>query len=256
MPAESAAPARSAPRLHHGGPHHPHAMHGYIHHQDHYHHRPADFMPGIFFGAGLFDLSALNDILSKHGYSKLDSLTPVLGGELRAIHPCGMVFGVTGAAIFGIKGDGPDSLKTEWSGGYGLVDAGYAPVRLPGFALSLSAAIGGYRTRFDVMNKSEANFADVLDMPRRELSLTSGGLLFGLLLRVDGRIPVGDVRNDRQGYIALGLRLTGLWGPALSDWSSASSGTDINNGPSARLTGAHAALVVGWGSFAANGAGP
>lgn len=208
-------------------------------------------MPGIFFGAGMFDMSALNDALRGQGYEQLDDMTPVIGAELRAIHPSGFVSGLTGVAIFGIKGDGPDSLKTKWSGGYGLIDFGYAPVRLDALSLSLSAGIGGYSVRFDVMDRSPADFADVLETPRRELSVSHGGLLFGLLLRVDGRIPVGKVRNARQGYIALGLRVTGLWGPSLGDWSSAASGSQIDHGPTARLMGATAALILGWGSHAA-----
>ena len=211
-----------------------------------------DFMPGIFFGAGFFELTSLNDRLAAHGYDRIESFRPVLGGELRAIHPSGLVTGIYGAAIFARSADGPDGLRAKWSGGFGVFEAGYAFVHLPAFTLSLSGGIGGYGVTLDIADPGGARFDSVLDMPRRGTSLTNGGLLFGLMLRADGRIPLGPVRNERQGYLAIGLRVNGLWGPALGDWGFEFNDDDATRGPSSNLAGVYAALVLGWGGTSVN----
>jgi len=208
-------------------------------------------MPGFFVGAGFFDLSSLNDRLRARGYERLTGLIPVIGGELRAIHDNGFVMGAYGAAILDKTGDGPGGLQTSWGGGFGLLDLGYAPVHSRSFTVSVSGGIGGYGLTLDVADTRDTTFGEVLDMPRRGTSLTRGGVLFGLMLRVDGRIPIGEVRNERQGYIALGLRVNGLLGVAVGDWSFANDGDDdADGGPLGTLTGVYAALVIGWGNTA------
>jgi hypothetical protein len=95
-------------------------------------------------------------------------------------------------------------------------------------------------------------FVDVLASPRRGTSLGVGGLLFGAVLRADGRIPLGAARGDRQSYLALGLRVTGLWGPALGGWDFDEYDNDVDDGPSGNLAGVYAALVIGWGGTSVN----
>lgn len=206
-------------------------------------------MVGITFGGGFFDLSSMNDRLAANGYERLTGPFAVLGGEMRDIHENGFVTGIYGAAILDKNGDGPDGLRSKWSGGFGLVELGYAPVRFRYFTLSLSAQFGGFGVSLDITESGNARFDDVLAMPRRGTSLSQGGLLFGLMLRADGRIPIGDTHHDRQSYLAIGLRVNGLWGPAFGDWAFAENNYDAKNGPNANLTGAYAALVLGWGSY-------
>ena len=207
-----------------------------------------DFMPAVFAGAGLFQLSGLNDRLQAAGYERLDGLTPVIGAELRVIHPSGLLTGIYGAAILPNRGDGPDLLRVSWSGGFGMFDAGWAFVRLRAFTLSLSGGFGGYWASLDIHQRSgEVRFNEVLAAPRLGTSLGVGGLVFGAVLRADARIPLGAPRDDRQGYLALGLRVTGLWGPALGGWDFNTSNNDVDRGPAGNLSGVYAALVIGWG---------
>ena len=212
----------------------------------------ADFMPALFVGAGLFELAGLNGRLEAAGYERLEGITPVIGGELRVIHPSGLLTGIYGAAILPNTGSGPSGVRSSWNGGFGLLEAGWAFVHLPGFALSLSGGAGGYWASLDVHRRGDASFTDVLEDPRRGTSLGVGGLLLGAVLRADGRIPLGAPRDDRQSYLAVGLRVTGLWGPALGGWDFDEYNDDVGDGPSGNLAGVYAALVIGWGGTSLN----
>lgn len=240
----------TSPPLHH----HHHAEHHHHEHSrgcDEYRHRArGDFMPAVFGGAGFFDLSGLNDQLEDAGYERLDGLSPVVGGELRVIHPSGFLTSIYGAAILPNTGDGPDRQRVSLRGGLALLDAGWAFVHLPGFTLSLSGGVGGYWASLEIYQRGDDQFDDVLANPRRGTSLGVSGLLLGAVLRADGRIPLGAPRNYRQSYLALGLRVTGLWGPALSGWDFADYDNEVEEGPAGHLSGVYAALVVGWGSTA------
>jgi hypothetical protein len=209
-----------------------------------------DFMPAVFAGAGLFELAGLNDRLDDAGYSRIDGFSPVIGGELRVIHPSGFLTSLYGAALLPNTGSGPDRLRASLRGGFGLLDAGWAFVHLPGFTLSLSGGVGGYWTSLDIYQRGDAEFADVLENPRRGTSLGVSGLLLGAVLRADGRIPLGPPRHYRQSYLAVGLRVTGLWGPALSGWDFAEHDNQVDDGPAGHLSGVYAAVVIGWGNTA------
>jgi len=233
--------------------------HHHHHHAEHRRHEDShrcgecrrargDFMPAVFAGAGLFELSGLNDRLEDAGYERLDGLSPVIGGELRVIHPSGFLTSIYGAAILPNIGDGPDRLRASLRGGLALLDAGWAFVHLPGFTLSLSGGVGGYWTSLDIYQRGDDQFNDVLSNPRRGTSIGVSGLLVGAVLRADGRIPLGPPRDYRQSYLALGLRVTGLWGPALSGWDFAEQDNEVEEGPRGHLSGVYAAVVIGWGS--------
>jgi hypothetical protein len=211
--------------------------------------RAADYKIGFLIGGGFFDLSDLNDRLAANGYERLEGPMLVIGGEGRSIAANGFVFGGHGAGIMGATGDGPGALETEWSGGYGMADFGYAPIRLSSFLLAITAGIGGYGMSLDIADNRDVDFEDVLDAPRRSTTLTRGGLAFGLTLHIDARIPLGPVLDTHHGYLALGVRLSGIFGPALGHWSLPDD-DDAEGGPTTGLTGAYAAFVLGWGGTA------
>lgn len=62
-------------------------------------------------------------------------------------------------------------------------------------------------------------------------------------------MPLGEVKDGRRGFFTLGVRVTGLFGPALGDWA-ANDGSDVTAGPNTGLTGGFAALAIGFGGGA------
>ncbi len=197
-------------------------------------------------GPGLFDVSSLNDRLAANGYQRLSSLATVIGGEGHAVFENGFVAGARGAALISPSRTGPSDMQTQLSGGFGMVDFGYAFVHTQPILLALTAGIGGYGRSLGIGDGKSASFDDVLKNPTRSVSLDQGGVLVGLTLALDGRIPTGEVRRGRRSYVTVGLRIAGLYGPSIGGWSI-SQGSDATAAPSVGLSGGYAALAIGFG---------
>ena len=91
----------------------------------------------------------------------------------------------------------------------------------------------------------------MLKNPKRGTSLGQGGVLVGLTLGIDGRIPIGQVEHGRRGFFTLGVRAGGMYGPALGTWGFP-GGADAKGGPSIGLNGGWAALAIGFGGGKSN----
>lgn len=197
-------------------------------------------------GVGMFDLSDLGDRLNAQGYEEVPNTLALIGGEAHGIFESGFVIGARGAALLGPDRDGPGNRSTSFSGGFGLVDAGYAFVRTPNLLLMLTAGLGGYGYRLEIGGPGSTTFDDALDDPRLSTSLSTGGLLGSLTVGFDGRIPMGRMERRHTGYFSVGVRVSGLYGPAMGDWELAHGG-DADGGPESGLVGGFAALVIGFG---------
>jgi hypothetical protein len=196
-------------------------------------------------GAGLFDFSSLNNHLAANGYDRLSSVMPIIGGEGHAVFTSGFVAGAHGGGLLGASGHGP-GVRTRLSGGFGMVDLGFAPVRTRDVLFSITGGIGGYGLSLGIGDDQSASFDSVLAKPGRSVSLSQGGLLVGLRLGLDFRVPVGHVERGRRGFFTLGVRVAGLYGPPIGDWQI-SEGGKATDGPPASLTGGYAALAIGFG---------
>jgi hypothetical protein len=171
----------------------------------------------------------------------------MIGGEGHAVFDSGFVAGGRGAAILGPNGNGPDDLQTEFGGGFGMVDLGFAFVHEPALLVTLTGGIGGYGMNLRIGEDQNLRFDDVLKNPRRGTTLTYGGLLVGATAGIDGRVPIGKVdERGRRGFFTLGARVGALYGPSLGDWGLP-DGSDAKRGPHVGLTGFYAAVAIGFG---------
>lgn len=202
---------------------------------------------GVFlFGPGLFDFSSLNDRLAANGYERLPVVMPVIGGEGRAVFPSGFVIGGHGAGLLAPDREGPDELQAHFGGGFGMADFGFAPIHSDSLLFTMTGGIGGYSWSLGIGDSERVSFDDVLANPRRSASLSRGGLLVGATLGIDGRVSMGRAERGRRGFFTFGLRVGGLFGPAIGGFSL-SEGDEVSGGPNVGLTGAYAALVLGFG---------
>jgi hypothetical protein len=202
---------------------------------------------GMFwFGPGLFAFSSLSDRLAAHGYERLPNLLPVIGGEGHAVFPSGFVIGGHGAGLLAPDRDGPDDLALHFGGGFGMADFGFAPVHTQSLLFTMTGGIGGYGWSLGIGSKERASFDDVLEDPRRSASLSRGGVLVGATLGIDGRVALGGAERGHQGFFTFGLRIGGLYGPAIGHFSLA-DGEEVSDGPNVGLTGAYAVLALGFG---------
>ena len=197
-------------------------------------------------GPALINLSSLNDHLAANGYDRLSSVMVLLGGEGHGVLPSGFVVGARGAGVFGPSANGPDGMQTHLSGGFGMVDFGFAFVHQPNLLLTLTGGLGGYGMTLGIGDGQSARFDDVLKNPKRSTSMDVAGLLVGLTLGIDGRVPIGKVERGRRGFFTIGLRVAGLWGPPIGGWDLA-GGDNATAGPNTGLTGGYAALAIGFG---------
>lgn len=207
---------------------------------------PSEGSGSFFIGAGLFDFSALNHHLRANGYEEVDTRMTMLGGEGHAVTPTGFVVGARGGALLSPDGSGPDGLQRTFGGGFGMLDFGFAFVRREALLLTLTSGLGGYGLSLGIGDQQSASFDDVLANPRRSTTLSRGGLLVGLTVGVDGRVPMGPLEQGRRGFFTLGGRIGGLYGPPIGSWGI-SEGGDATGGPGPGLVGAYAALAIGFG---------
>lgn len=196
-------------------------------------------------GPGLFDLSSLNDHLTANGYERLASVMTILGGEGHAVFASGFVAGARGGALLGPSANGPN-VRAHLSGGFGMLDFGFAPVRTTHVLFAFTGGIGGYGLSLGIGDDQSTPFDSLLRNPKHSVSVGQGGLLVGLTLDLDFRVPTGDVEHGRRGFFTLGARVAGLYGPPLGGWDI-SEGDKATDGPRTGLTGGYAALAIGFG---------
>lgn len=208
---------------------------------------PRDGSGAFLLGVALFDLSELNDQLQAAGYDEIPTALTLIGGEGRAVFDSGFVAGARGAAFVTPSGDGPNNVRTEFAGGFGMVDLGFALVHQRSTLLTLTAGIGGFGYSLEISGSQDASFDEVLADPQRSASLGRGGVLGALTLGFDGRVPVGPVKRGRRGFFTLGVRVSGLYGPALGGFSLSPGDGDVSSGPDDGLVGGFAALAIGFG---------
>lgn len=143
------------------------------------------------------------------------------------------------------SGEGPDGLQTHLGGGLGMLDLGFALVHTRSLLFTLTGGIGGYGLSLRIDDEGSARFDDVLREPTRGSELSAAGLLVGLTLGLDGRVPIGKPDKGRRGFFTLGARAGALYGPPLGGWSLPYE--DVRGGPSSKLLGVYAALAIGFG---------
>lgn len=203
---------------------------------------------GAFFvGPGLFELTPLNDRLRSNGYETIPSLMTLVGAEGHLILPSGLVFGAHGAGLLSPSGSGPMDMQTQFGGGFGLLDLGYAFVHSAPILASFYAGFGGYGTSFEISSGQAQKFDAVLQNPQQSSSMGRSGLLIGATLALDGRIPLGSADRPRRSFVSIGVRVSGLVGSGLGGWTL-SHGADATDGPVLGLNGGFVALAIGFGS--------
>lgn len=97
----------------------------------------------FFMGRGLFELTPLNDRLRSNGYQMLPSMMTLVGGEGRVVFPAGVVLGAHGVGLLSSMSSGPMGMQTQFGGGFGLLDLGYAFVHSAPLLVTFCAGIGG-----------------------------------------------------------------------------------------------------------------
>lgn len=204
---------------------------------------------GVFMlGVAFTDLSDLNRHLSRNGYERIDSAIAVIGGQGFALFDTGLIIGGHGGAFLVPTADGPDAYRADVGGGFGMADFGFAFVRTPSMLLMATVGIGGYGMGLTITERLSLDFDDVLNEPRRSSTMSAGGVLGGIMLGFDGRVPLGAVdKHGMRPFFTVGVRAGGMYAPALGEWSLA-DGSELSRAPTTALSAAYAGVALGFGA--------
>ncbi|MFQ6093056.1 MAG: hypothetical protein ACE5OR_10305 [bacterium] len=201
---------------------------------------------GVFmFGWNGFDVDELRSKLRESGFEGLEKKDFTYGGG---------GYGLVGERIL-LGGEGygfeqvvfSDSVKATLGGGYGFFDVGYVVLSRRGIQVYPMIGIGGggMDLRLAARNGTP-QFDEVLENPRREATLSVGGLLLQCALGVDYFLSLGG--NERaQGGLIFGLRLGYTFASSKGDWSMKDA--DVIGGPDARITGPYIHFAIGGAGF-------
>ena len=191
-------------------------------------------------GIQFFDLSSLNDRLGSNGISDFDDFAPTLSLGNYIMAGRLILGGDITAMLWRSRYD--SNQKTSLRAGSLMMSTGFnllskdLPVRLYPLA-SIGAGLFKLRTTEDTRS-----FEDVLSSQTRTANLWQPAFLLSAGAGVDIKLPpIGN--KHKRGTI--GLRVGYLFDPIESGKWNEMGGASIENGPSPRMSGFHAAITLG-----------
>jgi len=199
-------------------------------------------MPGV----RQLRLGPLNDRLNEAGYSSIGQTALSLGGGGHVMVGRFRIGG-EGHFLAGISGDGErGDTRASVSGGYGMFRLGYAVLATERFSLYPMLGVGGGGMSVSFKQQGAAEFGQVLADPRRDATVTRGGLLLDAALGADYRVALSSKDGD-EAFLLLGARGSYTFAPAMGGWSS--SGGSVSGGPEVGLSGPSVHLLIGVGGI-------
>jgi opacity protein-like surface antigen len=144
--------------------------------------------------------------------------------------------------------------RTSLSGGYGIVQVGYAVINAERFTLYPLLGFGGgaftWRVQRDVVPSS---FEETIERPEMGVSLLNASFILQAALGADYWLRLGQ--GDRgTSCLVIGLRLGYTYSPFGDNWELQmyDQASELAGGPTLGITGPFLRLVVGWGGLGRN----
>lgn len=193
------------------------------------------------------DLDELNSSLSAAGLPTLDDTFLTLGGAGYA-NRGRFLFGGEGHGVLGSEETTVDGARRlETSGGYGLVRVGYLVFERAGMDIFPLVGIGGGGMSLEIAERSAPTFEDVLEVPERSSSLSTGAFLLDVSLAANYRVLVEDTDEGEAGGLLLGLQAGYTFTPGDTSWDLDGINS-VAGGPELQIEGPYLRLSVGgWG---------
>jgi hypothetical protein len=199
-------------------------------------------------GACLMNLDNLNSRLTDNGYTGLSDNFFTLGGGGHAILNR-MIIGGEGQAMLGDRETG-GTFKTSLGGGYGLFNLGYVVYSTGSIRIYPLLGIGGGGVNLGIYEQGIApSFDEVLQDPRRNADLFTGGFLLSFAIGTEYFLKTGTDEEEESGWI-FGIRAGYTLTPIQGDWHI--SETVVSAGPDLGITGPYLRIMIGGGGFEKN----
>ena len=197
-----------------------------------------------FFAVGVqrADIDRLNNALFASGLPAFSQTFLTLGGGGFAVRNRFLIGGEGHGLIQSSETTADGVFRTGVTAGFGLFDLGYQVWRSGRFAVYPMVGIGGGGISLRIRERATVDFDDLLDDPRRGVTVTGAGMLLSASLGADLLIPVGPAR--RGGFL-VGVQGGYTFFPLEAAWFA--DGSDVAGGPDVRLTGPWLRVTVGGG---------
>ena len=201
---------------------------------------------GFAFGFNRVDLSELDAKLKGKGFEGLSNDNIFYGGAGYGV--------VRGKILLGGEGGGfsqdvsSDSLKASVDGGCGFFNVGYVVYSRGGLSVFPLLGIGGSTVELRIVGREDApSFDALLGNPRREVNVSTAGLLFGIGVGADYLLVLGGDEEGKGGLL-FGVRAGYTFSATEADWMMVDR--DVLRGPDVRMTGPYVHLIFGGGGSA------
>jgi len=199
----------------------------------------------FMFGGSSIDLSDLNRHLTRNGYSEFSERMYAIGGGGHFVVGDFVIGGQGFGIIARDVSSGDFNLSLE--SGYGTFDLGYiiwSPGHFKIFPM-IGVGYGGMELKI-VERWPSAPFDEVLENPRRNVTLQTGGMVLDFSLATTYTIDFSDDEDSEGGFI-LGVRAGYTLFPFKSDWKM--DEINVPEGPEVGITGPYFHVLIGFGGF-------
>lgn len=196
-------------------------------------------------GACILDLGDLNTRLVDNGYTEMSDNIFSMGGGGHAIINR-IIIGGEGQALIGNK-ETSATYKTSLGGGYGFFNLGYIVYSNSSLRIYPLLGIGGGGISLGISEQGTApTFDEVLEDPKRNADLFTGGLLLNLAVGAEYFLKTGADDKGNRGWI-FGIRTGYTLTPVQGDWHMEM--TEVSGGPDLGITGPYLRIMIGGGGF-------
>lgn len=204
----------------------------------------------MMIGGAALDLDGLNGALAGRGFGEVSGNTFVMGGGAH------VQFGrwLLGGEGFGLFPRDTDTAAGDWrarvSGGGGVVNVGYAILRLGGTTIYPLVGIGVGALTLEMTERTSPTFDEVIANPGRGSTLNQVAMLVQPAVGFDHFIPVA-VAGDRRAGVVVGVRVGYTFSPVTSAWYLDT--TRLPGGVDQGIEGAFVRVTIGGGTRAPAG---
>ncbi|MBI3792457.1 MAG: hypothetical protein HY275_16470, partial [Gemmatimonadetes bacterium] len=139
-------------------------------------------------GVSTLDLGGLSPLITGHGYPAIASRVASIGSQLT--WQFGRVgVGLTGETFLGTTSSHAD-VQLQTSGGYGMVELGFAVVRTPTFTVTPVVGVGAGVVRLEFAARDIVSLDSLIGNPRTESTVSGRSFVGELGLSLAVRLPL------------------------------------------------------------------
>lgn len=198
------------------------------------------------FGSATIGISDLNAKLEEKGYSTMSDNFFSVGGGGHSIINNKFIIGGEGHTLLGEEVSS-GNFRNSTNITYLFANLGYVVYSIKDLRIYPLLGLGGGVMNLSIAEKtSSVSMDDILDNPKREVSISKGGFLLNLSVGIDYLLCFGQDETGRGGML-LGIRAGYTLSPFKSGWTL--NDIDVEGSPEMGMSGPYVRFMIGGGGF-------